>query len=168
VTELRTVHGSARELCAAGLHTSSAILAAPAPTTPAPIKIHATPWQAAAAAHMTIARGRRKSTARAMEMERSTATMGWRFCDCSHGKGQEEEHHKDVDGACKLVLDVLGEEEDSSEVHAHRLFDRIPQKGVNSPSQRKCDSIQSKPYNQINMSIARLTQCKQPNNCELA
>ena len=92
-------------------------------------------------------------------MEISTTTMGWRSCECSHGEGPEGEHHKAVDG-------VLGE--DSSEVHAHRLFDTIPQKVVNSPSQRKGDSIQSKPSNQTNMSIAGLTQCKQPNNCELA
>ena len=74
-----------------------------------------------------MTRGRRRSTARAME--RSTTTTGRRCCGRSHGEGPEEEHRKGTDGACVLVLDVLGvlgEEEDGGEGCAHQLFDRMP------------------------------------------
>ena len=83
------------------------------------------PWQAGAAtmaskaaAATTMTRGQRRSSARAMER-----SHGERCCGPSHGEGPE------VDGACALVLDVLGEEEDGGEGRAHRLFDKMPQRG---------------------------------------
>ena len=76
-----------------------------------------------AAAATTMTRGQRRSSARAMER-----SHGERCCSPSHGEGPEE-HRKGVDGACALVLDVLGEEEDGGEGRAHRLFDKMPQRG---------------------------------------
>ena len=41
-------------------------------------------------------------------------------------------------------------------------------KRVNSPAQRRGDCMQRKPTNQTNLCLARLIQCGQPNNWELA